>query len=103
VLINAQEGRTKALRQWRMFVAADIKPTLIKRYVQQAKVLVEAGHRIPVDRKKPVVVPAELKAALSKSRTTAATFARLRVGQQREYTEYVDEAKRAETKQRRIE
>ena len=33
VLINAQEGKTRALRQWRMTSSADIKPGVIKRYV----------------------------------------------------------------------
>lgn len=36
VLINAQPGKTKMLRQWRMNSAKEIKSTVIKRYVKQA-------------------------------------------------------------------
>ncbi len=39
VLINAQPGKTKMLRQWRMNSAAEIKPVLIKRYVKEAAAL----------------------------------------------------------------
>ena len=43
VLINAQEGKTKTLRQWRMNSAKDIKPAVIKRYVKEAMGLIEAN------------------------------------------------------------
>ena len=36
VLINAQPGKTKDLRQWRMTSAKEIKPAVIKRYVKEA-------------------------------------------------------------------
>ena len=35
VLINAQEGTTKALRQWRFNSIDDIDPILIKKYVEE--------------------------------------------------------------------
>jgi len=41
LLINAQPGKTKALRQWRMTSAKDIKPALIKRYIKEAIALVK--------------------------------------------------------------
>lgn len=103
VLINAQEGRTRAMRQWRMASASDIKPELIKSYVREAAALVASGREIRADRSKPIIVPAELKAALARSKPASGAFGKLRPGLQREYTEYVFAAKRAETKQRRIE
>ena len=36
VLINAQERKTKALRQWRMTSVKDIKPAIVKRYLKEA-------------------------------------------------------------------
>ncbi len=36
MLINAQEGKTKALRQWRMTSVKDIKPAIVKRYLNEA-------------------------------------------------------------------
>ena len=36
VLINAQPGKTKSMRQWRMTSSADIQPAVIRRYVKRA-------------------------------------------------------------------
>lgn len=103
VLINAQEGKTKALRQWRMSSAEAIKPALIKRYVREAVKLVEQGKTLKASRDKPVVVPAELQAMLDTNASLAQSFSKLSKACQREYAEYVAQAKRAETKHRRIE
>ena len=43
VLIDAQEGKTKALWQWRMNSPNDIKPATIKVYVREAIQPVEDG------------------------------------------------------------
>jgi uncharacterized protein YdeI (YjbR/CyaY-like superfamily) len=48
VLINAQPGKTKDLRQWRMTSASDIKPAVIKRYVKEAMQLQDNLHNRPV-------------------------------------------------------
>jgi uncharacterized protein YdeI (YjbR/CyaY-like superfamily) len=39
VLVNAHEGKTKSMRQWRMTAAKDIKPALVKAYVKEAMAL----------------------------------------------------------------
>jgi len=103
VLINAQEGTTKALRQWRMQSAKDIKTATIKAYVKEAIALVKAGKKIGPQKKKPIVVPPELKKAFAKNARAKNGFAALRPGLQREYTDHVASAKREETKQKRIE
>ena len=46
VLINAQEGRTNALRQWRMTSATEIKAASVKRYIRETIAQVDAGHEI---------------------------------------------------------
>ena len=48
MLINAQPGKTKDLRQWRMTSASDIKPAVIKRYVKEAMQLQDNLHNRPV-------------------------------------------------------
>ncbi len=103
VLINAQEGTTKALRQWRMHSARDIKPAAIKSYVSEAISLVKFGKKIGPQKKKPLVVPPELKQALAKNAAARNEFANLRLGLQREFTDHIASAKRNETKQKRIE
>ncbi|MFQ6003990.1 MAG: YdeI family protein [Woeseia sp.] len=103
ILINAQEGRTKALRQWRMTSPGEIRPALIKNYVNEAIELAREGRKIAPDRNRPVVVSAELEAALRKDKAAGESFRKLRPGLQREYADYVADAKREETRRRRIE
>ena len=103
VLMNAQEGRTKALRQWRMHTAKDIKPTIIKSYVREAVKLAEEGKQIAPVRKKPLVVPPELKKALGTNKQASEKFKNMRLGLQREYADYIADAKREDTKLRRLE
>jgi uncharacterized protein YdeI (YjbR/CyaY-like superfamily) len=64
LLINAQEGKTRALRQWRMLSGKDIKPTIIKRYGEEAISRVDQGREIRANRKRPIEAPPELQKAL---------------------------------------
>ena len=103
VLINCQEGKTKALRQWRMESGKEIKATVIKQYVKEAIAVVDQGKEIKPDRSKPVVVPAILKKALTQNKKANAAFKALTKGKQREYTDYIAEAKQEKTKLNRID
>ena len=103
VLINCQEGKTKALRQWRMESGKEIKATVIKQYVKEAIAVVDQGKEIKPDRSKPVVVPAILKKALTQNKKANTAFKALTKGKQREYTDYIAEAKQEKTKLNRIE
>jgi len=102
VLINAQEGKTKALRQMRLQSRSAIEPELIDAYVREAIELLERGIEIRPDRGKPLVVPAELRLALGESRRAKKRFDEISLGKQREFAEYVSSAKRGDTKQKRI-
>jgi uncharacterized protein YdeI (YjbR/CyaY-like superfamily) len=102
VLVNAQEGKTKALRQWRMTTGTDIKPAIIKRYVKEAMTLVDQGREIKADRTAPIDVPKELRNAMRRHKGATAAFRKLRRGLQREYVDYVASAKREATKQNRV-
>ena len=102
VLINAQEGKTKALRQWRMTSPADIKASVIKRYLNEAIKLAKEGKTIKPDRDQPIVVPPELKSASGREKGAVAAFRKFTPGKQREFANYVAEAKQRETKQRRV-
>ena len=103
VLVNAQEGKTKALRQWRMSAADDIQPKLIKTYVTEAIKNAKAGHKLEPARAKPLSVPPELARALKKDIDARLKFEALRPGLKREFANYISDAKRTETKIRRIE
>ena len=102
VLINAQEGKTRALRQWRMTSSSEIKPSIIRRYVNQAIGHVDTGREIKAVRATTVDVPDELTKAMRKHKGATAAFRELTPGRQREYSEYIVSAKRDDTRQRRI-
>ena len=103
VLMNAQEGRTKAMRQWRFSSEKEIKARKIKAYIKEAIELQDQGHEIKPDRSKLVEIPRELKTALARDKKAAAKFKVLTKGRQREFADYISGAKRAETKKRRLE
>jgi uncharacterized protein YdeI (YjbR/CyaY-like superfamily) len=81
---------------------------LLRSYMQQAAALVESGERKKsIDRpkkhvKQTVRVPAELAAALKKNKLAAKAFAAFSPSCRREYSEWIAEAKRPETKQKRL-
>lgn len=102
VLINAQEGRTKALRQWRFGSKKEIKPRLIRQYIKEAIELQATGKEIKPARNKPLAIPTELETALSKNKKAAASFKKLPKGKQREFAEHIADAKRGDTKERRL-
>lgn len=103
VLVNAQEGKTKALRQWRMSSRKEIKARAIKNYVKQAIDVIEEGREIKPARKTSLRVPTELTQALAKNAKAKTAFGKLTPGRQREYAEYIAEAKRDATKETRLQ
>jgi len=102
LLINAQEEKTRALRQWRMNSPKDIKPSIIKRYVKEAISLLDQGVEIRANRSTAIDIPIELRRAMRRTKGATAAFRDLRRGLQREYTDYIASAKRDETRQNRI-
>jgi len=103
VLVNAQEGKTKALRQWRFENKSQIKVRLIKQYIVEAMGLAQRGVAIKPDRNKPIDIPVELERALSKKKKLKTSFDELSKSRRREFAEYISEAKREETRLRRLE
>jgi uncharacterized protein YdeI (YjbR/CyaY-like superfamily) len=103
VLINANEGKTRGLRQWRFTDGRQIRVATVKAYVKEAIEAARSGKAIKPERNKPVDVPAELQNALSRNRKAGAAFEKMSPGCRREYAEYIAEAKQAETKQRRLQ
>lgn len=102
VLINAQEGKTKALRQWRFQSAEEIKPAMIRKYMKEAMQLAKAGKALRPERKKKLAIPEAFAAAFKADKKLKTCFDGLTPGKQREYLEYVAEAKTEATRQRRV-
>ncbi len=103
VLVNAQEGRTKAMRQWRVRSEDEIDETILRDYVRETIENQRQGREIKVDRNKPLQIPDELAAAMEDDPDILNRFEALSPGKRREYAEYIAEAKRAETKVKRLE
>lgn len=102
VLIAASEG-TRGLRQWRFASIKEIKPAQIKKYILEAIENEKAGKKIKPEKKPPVEMPAEFQTVFKKDKTLKDAFQKLTPGKQREYLEYVAQAKTEETRIRRVE
>ncbi|WP_232217173.1 YdeI/OmpD-associated family protein [Winogradskyella sp. J14-2] len=104
LLINAQENKTKALRQMRFESKADINKSAVLKYVKEAIENQRLGKEIKPQRNtKAVIIPTELERIFSTNQKLEAAFKLLTSGKQRAYCDYISEAKRDATKQSRIE
>jgi uncharacterized protein YdeI (YjbR/CyaY-like superfamily) len=104
LLINAQENKTKAMRQMRFNSAEDIKDAVVLNYVKEAIENQRAGKEIKPKRStKSVVIPNELMVVLKSNSELNIAFKALTPGKQREYCEYIETAKREVTKLTRLE
>lgn len=103
VLINASEGRTRGLRQWRFTSKKEIKPSVIKKYIREAIANEKAGLKIKPEKKPLPPIPTELAAAFKKNKALKAAFDRLTPGRQREYLEHFRDARAEATRIRRVE
>lgn len=102
-LVNAQEGVTKALRQWRFGQEEEIDTNLVLEYVEEAIENAKAGKEMKPQQKKEVTLSPLLKNALEKDSALKENFEKLTPGRQREYATYIAEAKREATQQSRLE
>lgn len=102
-LVNAQEGKTKALRQLRFSSMEEVNYELVKAYVGEAIQNQKEGKEIKPDKKKPLIIPGELKVKFKTDQELRSCFDDLSLSRQREFTEYISEAKREETKLKRLE
>jgi len=104
LLINAQEGKTKALRQWRFASEDEIEEKTIRAYVAEAIENQKQGREIKPAKpsRKPLVIPAELKAALAADAGAKKCFSELTLSKQRDYAGYISKAKQAATKRKRL-
>jgi uncharacterized protein YdeI (YjbR/CyaY-like superfamily) len=103
VLVNANEERTRGLRQWRFQSIKEIKPALVKKYIAEAIANEKAGKKIKPEKKPLPPFPAEYQAAFKKNKALKESFSKLTPGKQREYLEHVIDAKTVETRQKRVE
>jgi len=107
--LTRELGRSdEAMGQFgRITMLSDLpKDSVISKYLKEAVKLAEAGKpprtpKAPVKRRE-LVVPADLIEALGKNKKAAATFEAFSYSHQKEYVEWITEAKRPETRENRL-
>jgi uncharacterized protein YdeI (YjbR/CyaY-like superfamily) len=102
VLVNAQEGITKSLRQWRFNSIEEVNEKEVLTYILEAIENENAGKVIKATAKE-TLVSTELQLAIDSSSILAEAFQKFSLAKQREFHEYIEEAKRELTKLSRIE
>ncbi|WP_420553382.1 YdeI/OmpD-associated family protein [Tenacibaculum aiptasiae] len=104
VLENAQEGKTKAMRQWRFYKIEEIDVDLLKSYVLEAIKNSEEGKELkPKRNTKPLIIPDELQSELDKDEKLKESFEKFTLSKKREFSDHISEAKREATKLKRLE
>ena len=103
LLVNAQEGKTKALRQIKFTKEDKIDSPTLKTYIGEAIELQKEGKSVPIQKNKELLIPTELTQYFQKNPEMETSFYNLTKGKQREYADYIREAKRSNTKDKRLE
>jgi uncharacterized protein YdeI (YjbR/CyaY-like superfamily) len=103
VLSNAQEGKTKAMRHWKFISGDDLDVDLIKTYVLEAIDNQKKGLEVKVQRDTNYEMPPELKIKLDSDANLLEAFFQLTTGKQKEYANYIADAKQETTKLKRID
>lgn len=103
-LINANEGVTKSLRQWRFTSKKEINEKEILEYILEA-IENEKQQKIskPEKTKTEIVIPQQLQDELDTNTDLQQAFLKFSPYKQKEFIEYIETAKREETKRTRIE
>ena len=103
LLHNAQEGKTKAMRQMRLKEISDMNKSVIDQYVQETIENQRNGLIVEISKPvKQVLLPTELSNYLKDHSSVADSFSRLSPGRQKEYGTYISSAKREQTKADRL-
>lgn len=103
LLVNAQEGKTKALRQWRFYSMEDVNEELILEYIEEAVKNEEAGKVWKPEKTRPLQIPEDMASVFSRDKKLKDAFASLTPYKQKEYSQYIEEAKREDTRLKRLE
>jgi uncharacterized protein YdeI (YjbR/CyaY-like superfamily) len=102
VLVNAQEGVTKSLRQWRFTAKEEVNETEILNYIREAIANEKQGKIIKPEKGK-VIVSELFEKELETNPNLKEAFLKFTPYKQKEFLEYIETAKREETKRSRIE
>lgn len=102
VLMNAQEGVTKALRQWRMENVDQVDRKMVLQYVTEAINNQKLGKELKPE-KRELQIPDELQAELGNNTELKKAFEAFSDFKKKEFAEYIGSAKREQTRQDRLQ
>ena len=101
-LINAQEGKTKSMRQWRFTAPDELDMSMIKGYVREVKHHFESGNIIKPERSTKTKINQLLVKTMENEPELKKAFDKFTPYKQREFSEYIESAKRDQTKLDRL-
>ncbi len=102
VLVNANEGVTKSLRQWRFTSKNEINEVQILNYIQEAIENENLGKTIPIQKKEKIKSPFFENILVTNSDLKLA-FNKFSTAKQNDFLEYIEAAKQEKTKITRAE
>ncbi|SDQ57133.1 YdeI/OmpD-associated family protein [Flagellimonas zhangzhouensis] len=103
VLENAQEGKTKGMRHWKFSSMDEVDDMSVLAYMTESLENQKKGMEIQPEKTKKVEIPELLHAELIKHPTLQKAFEKFTPYKQKEFCEYIAEAKQEKTKLRRLE
>lgn len=106
-LVNAQEGKTKAMRHWRFTKIEDVEEAIVKAYIEEAIQNQKEGKELKSSTapktKKSLLIPPLLQTVFDENKEVKERFDLLKLTQKRNLCNFIDQAKQQKTKERRIE
>ncbi|HSJ11679.1 MAG TPA: DUF1801 domain-containing protein, partial [Gillisia sp.] len=98
LLQNAQEGKTHAMRQIKGDKQAGPDMEELSKYIEESIEIHKLGKKLTPKVLKEMKIPEELKDSLLSNNDLETAFNNLTPGKKREYCDFINEAKRKETK-----
>lgn len=102
VLENAQEGKTKGMCHWKFHSLNEVDAKTVLAYMVEALENQKKGLEVKAERTSKVFIPKLLQSELTKNTTLKAAFEKFTPYKQKEFCEYIAEAKQEKTKLRRL-
>lgn len=105
ILVNAQDGKTKAMRQIRFSNFEDLnqKASVVEEYIKEAIQNTKEGKKVAPKPPRPLIIPEMLQEALNQQANLKAKFETFSLSKKREYAEHILSAKREATQKSRLE
>ncbi len=103
VLVNAQEGKTQGMRSWKFKTHSDLKTNDVRAYIKEAIENQKLGKKVIFKKtNQEFIIPPLLKEALDTDHVLNDHYSAFSNYKQKEFAEYISEAKREATKQNRL-